>query len=182
MPGKFLAEGPAVPEGVLSGLRAIHPRADCMWVAGPEDRGLCYEIGIWYEPDAGRRRLAEIIIKREEAKPADLRHKGVILWVKHVMEGWRPAFRVEGRAPDLRDVAEFRERDWRFRHQFHGELRELERHATGEAQEEEADKAFARHIEDFATDEYPAICQGRTHVGFDGWAERFGTRWNKEES
>ncbi|NIM54231.1 MAG: hypothetical protein GTO15_06410 [Pseudomonas stutzeri] len=152
-----------------------------MWVAGPEDRGLCYEIGIWYDPDAARRRLAEIVIEREEKKPAELRHKGVILWVRHVMEGWRPVFRVEGRMPDLRDVAEFRERDWRFRHQFNRELRELERHATGEVAREEADKAFRAHVEDFATDEYPAICRARTSHAFDGWAERFGTRWNKEE-
>jgi hypothetical protein len=176
---QFMAEGPAVPDAVLRGLKAIDAQADCLWIPGPSDRGLLYAIGVWHPPNRVRKRLARLILDREEGKPITRRNARAISWAKYVMRGFRPVFGIKGRLPDMRDVAEFRERDWRYRHQFDQELIERELEATGEKKQAEQDNQYRDHIHQFATEEFKAVCREQRHVPFSGYAERFGTRWRK---
>jgi len=175
----FMAEGPAVPDAVLRGLKAIDPTADCLWIPGPSDRGLFYSVGVWQPPNRYRARLAQYILEREEGKPLTKQNVRAIGWAKYVMRGFRPVFGIKGRVPDMRDVTEFRERDWRYRHQFDAELAEREAEATGEKDRAEQDKLYTDHIHQFAAENYKAICREQTHVPFSGYAQRFGTRWHK---
>jgi len=175
-----MGEGPAVPETVLRGLREIDPRADCIWIPGPSTRGTYYVVGLWYEPDRERARLAQLIVEREMKKVDDKQNIRVLTWARYVQRGFRPVFGIMGRVPDLRDVDEFRERDRLYRMQFEQELVKAEKKALREDEIAEADAQYKDHIHQFAVEEYPYILRERRHVPFDGYAERFGTRWIKQ--
>lgn len=155
------------PKNVLRALQEVDPNADIRWVPGTAARPPLWEVGVWWEPNSVIRAAAELALRRHLELPYRFRKPGRILALRAIINGWRPVFGISGRDPDMRDVEEFKRRDYEYRHGLEKALIFIERQFDNDDEREEEIGRLARALADDET-LYAVLARGRRSIVLTG--------------